>query len=47
MNAVRREGVGRFTSLPLWRGWGRKKGYLPLILHLAFEVGFCLSKYLR
>jgi len=47
MDAVRREGVGRFTGLPLWRWWGRKKGYLPLILPLASEVGFCLSKYLR
>jgi len=24
INAVRREGVGRFTGLPLWRGWSRK-----------------------
>ena len=38
--AVRREGVGRFTGLPLWRGWGGKKGYLPLILPLASELAF-------
>jgi len=47
MNAVWREGVGRFNGLPLWRGWIRKKGYLPLILPLASEIGFCLSKYRR
>jgi len=47
INAVRREGVGQFTGLPLWRAWSRKEGYLPLILSLASEVGFCLSKYRR
>ena len=47
VNAVRREGAGRETGLPLKRGWGGKKGYLPLIHPLASEVGFCLSKYCR
>jgi len=43
MEVVRREGVGRFDGLPLWRGWGGKKGYLPLILPLASEVGWGLE----
>jgi hypothetical protein len=47
-NAVRREGVGRFTGLPLWTEWGGKGGYVPLkSLSLASAVGFCLSRYRR
>jgi hypothetical protein len=47
INAVVREGVGRFTGLPLWTGWREKGGYLPLILPLISADGFCLSKYRR
>jgi hypothetical protein len=47
INGVRREGVGRFTSLPLWTGSGGKEGCLPLILPLASAVGFYLSRYRR
>jgi hypothetical protein len=38
--ADEREGVCRYTGLPLWTNWGGKRGYLPLILPLASEVGF-------
>jgi len=26
LNVVRLEGAGRYTCIPLWREWGRKKG---------------------
>jgi hypothetical protein len=38
--ADEREGVGRYTGLPLWTNWDGKRGYLPRILPLASEVGF-------
>jgi hypothetical protein len=47
INAVRREGVGRFPGLPLWTGWRDKGGYLPLILPLTSADYFCLSRYRR
>jgi hypothetical protein len=47
MNAIRREGVGRFTGQPLWTGWDGQGGYLPRIPPLASEVGFCRFRYRR
>jgi hypothetical protein len=45
INAVRREGVGwPDPNEQIGVGW---KVYLPLILPLASEVGFCLSRYCR
>jgi len=38
---------GNFFGLPLWTWWGGKGGYLPLILPLVSEVGFCPSRYCR
>jgi hypothetical protein len=40
-NAVRREGLGYYTVLPLWIDWGWKGGYPPLVLSIASVVGFC------
>jgi hypothetical protein len=36
INAVRGEGVGRFTGL--WTDWGERGGYLPFFIPLASEV---------
>jgi hypothetical protein len=40
INAGGREGVGRFTGLPLWIGWVGREAicllFFPLLLHLAF-----------
>jgi hypothetical protein len=47
INAVEREGVGRFNGLPLRTDWVGRKGYLTLNLPLASAVGFCLSGYRR
>jgi hypothetical protein len=47
INAVRREGVDRFTGLPLWIEWGWIEGYLPFILPLDSADDFCLSRNLR
>jgi hypothetical protein len=40
IDAVRREGVGRFTCLLLRIDWGGKEGYLPLILPLLLRLAF-------
>jgi hypothetical protein len=40
INAGGREGVGRFTGLPLWTGWVGREAicllFFPLLLQLAF-----------
>jgi hypothetical protein len=40
MSAGGREGVGRFTGLPLWTGWVEREAicllFFPLLLQLAF-----------
>jgi hypothetical protein len=47
INAAGREGVGRFTGLPLWEAWREKGGYLRIMPLLTSADGFCLSRYRR